>query len=453
MPSLSLQDDLRGCLGPSGVVADPDRSATYRHDEAYLAPSGVPAVVVFPRTTAEVAEVVRLAGRHDVAVVTRGAGTGLAGGANAHDGCIVLVTTRMDKILEIDVADRVARVQPGVLNADLGTAVAKVGLWYPPDPASREISTIGGNVATNAGGLCCVKYGVTRDAVLGLEVVLADGTITRLGRRTVKGVAGYDLVGLFVGSEGTLGVVTEVTVRLRPSRGPVHTMVATFEAAPTAGAAIATITRSTVPAMLELLDRATIAAVERYRPRGLTDVGALVVAQSDLPGERGADELATMAAACEAAGATYVAQTADPAEADQLVSARRDAYPALEAAGLTLLDDVCVPTGRIPTLIEAVEGIAATSGLTIGTFGHAGDGNMHPTIVFARGEEKSARAAFDEIVATALDLGGTITGEHGVGSLKRAWLDRELDDGARRLHRTLRDALDPANRFNPGKVT
>lgn len=449
---MTLVLDLQRALGDRAVVADPDVLASYRHDEASLAPAGEPAAAVLPTTTEEVAEVVRIAQRHGVPIVTRGAGTGLAGGANAVDGCIVLSTRRMDRILELDPRDRIARIQPGVLNGDLEAAASEVGLWYPPDPASRAISTIGGNVATNAGGLCCVKYGVTRDAVLALEVVLADGTVTRIGRRTVKGVAGYDLVGLFVGSEGTLGVITEVTVRLRPARPPVQTLVATFAELADAGAAIAAITRTSVPAMLEVVDRTTLAAVEARRHMGLADVGALLVAQSDLPGPQGEDELAQLAAHCEAARATFVARSDSPEEAELLVAARRDAYPALEAMGRTLLDDVCVPTSRITDLITEVERIAADTGLTIGTFGHAGDGNLHPTVVFGAGEEARAGEAFDAIVAAALALGGTVTGEHGIGALKRRWLERELDPGARRLHADIRTALDPAGRFNPGKL-
>jgi glycolate oxidase len=449
---MSLARDLAAALGADAVVTDPDVLDSYRHDHALLAPSARPAVAVRPASTAEVAEVVRIAAAHDVPIVTRGAGTGLAGGANAVEGCIVLSTGRLDRIVELDVQDRVARVQPGVLNAALEAAAAAVGLWYPPDPASRDISTIGGNVATNAGGLCCVKYGVTRESVLGLEVVLADGTVTRLGRRTVKGVAGYDLVGLFVGSEGTLGIVTEVTVRLRPARPAPRTLVATFDELAAAGEAIAAITRTEVPALLELLDRTTIAAVERRRRMGLADVGALLVAQSDLPGSQADDELARLTEHCETAGASDVAWSSDPADAELLLAARRDAYPALEAMGRTLLDDVCVPTGRIATFVAEVERIAAASGLTIGTFGHAGDGNMHPTIVFSPGQEAAAHEAFDAILSVGLELGGTITGEHGVGSLKRTWLGRELDDGARALHHRIRAALDPDGRFNPGAV-
>lgn len=448
-----LIDDLVASLGPDAVITDPDLLASHRHDEAPVAPAGHPTAAVLPGSTAEVAEVVRLAGVHDVPVVPRGAGTGLAGGANAVDGSIVLLTRRLNRILEVDVADRIARVQPGVVNAELVAAAAEVGLWYPPDPASWESCTIGGNVATNAGGLCCVKYGVTRDAVLGLEVVLADGTVTRLGRRTVKGVAGYDLVGLFVGSEGTLGVVTEVTVRLRPARPAAHTLVATFDSLIAAGAAIAAITATTVPAMLEVVDGTTLRAVEARRPRGLAEVGALLVAQSDLPAHDAAAELDGIAAHCLAAGATDTARTSDPTEAAMLIAARREAYPALEGLGRTLLDDVCVPPSRIVDLVAEVERIATETGLTIGTFGHAGDGNLHPTIVFAPGEEARARAAFDAIMAAALALGGTVSGEHGIGVLKQPWLARELDTGAQRLHTAIRTALDPHGRFNPGRAT
>jgi glycolate oxidase len=418
--------------------------------------AGIPLAAVHPRSTAEVADVVALAARHGVSIVPRGAGSGLAGGANAVDGGVVLSLTAMDAIVAIDTDDLTATVQPGVLNVKLSQAVQKAGLWYPPDPASWEISTIGGNLATNAGGLCCVKYGVTRDAVLGLEVVLADGTVTRVGRTTVKGVAGYDLVGLLVGSEGTLGIITEATLRLRPSPPPSVTLVATFPSLAGAGDAISATVRATSPSLLELLDNTTIRAIERWKRMDLNlDAEALLVAQSDLAGEQGRQEIATIERVCCEAGADLVVTTDDPQESELLLAARRLAYPALEQLGTTLLDDVAVPRSLVTRMVGEVARIAERHGVLIGTFGHAGDGNLHPTIVYDAADAAqvaAAAAAFDDLVAAALELGGTVTGEHGVGLLKRDHLATELGPVALCLHRAVKDAFDPANLLNPGKV-
>jgi glycolate oxidase len=453
---MTFVDDLRAALGDGGVVTDPDILLAYRRDRAGLVPDGTPLAAASPRSTAEVTEVVRLAARHGVPIVPRGAGSGLAGGANAVDGCVVLSLTAMDAIVEIDQDELSATVQPGVLNATLSRAVQDLGLWYPPDPASWEFSTIGGNLATNAGGLCCVKYGVTRDAVLGLEVVLADGTVTRVGRGTVKGVAGYDLVGLLVGSEGTLGVITEATLRLRPAPHPSVTLVASFPSLARAGDAIAAIVRATSPSLLEVLDNTTIRAVERYKRMDLDlDAAALLVGQSDLPGQQGEHEIASIECACEAAGADLIVTTMDPQESELLLAARRLAYPALEQLGTTLLDDVAVPRSAVTRMVGEVAAIAERHGVLIGTFGHAGDGNLHPTIVYDAAEPSQVQAAsdaFDDLVTAALRLGGTVTGEHGVGSLKRDHLATELGAVGLRLHRAVKTAFDPDHLLNPGKV-
>jgi glycolate oxidase len=453
---MNLVDELRAVLGDRGVVVDDEILDSYRRDQAGFVPDGAALAAVFPTSTSQVAEVVRLAGRHRVPVVARGAGSGLAGGANATEGCLQLVLTKMDQILEIDADEQTARVQAGVLNADLSSQAAAHGLWYPPDPASREFSTIGGNLATNAGGLCCVKYGVTRDWVLRLEVVLADGSAVSVGHRTVKGVAGYDLVGLFVGSEGTLGVITEATLRLRREAPPRTTAVASFSRLPDAGDAIAAIMRTTAPAILEILDATTIAAIEQWKRMDLGPAAAaLLIAQSDLPGDLGVEEITAIEHACRDAGAELVVATSDPAEADLLLAARRFAFPALERQGHVLLDDVAVPRGRVTAMLQRTAGIAERHGLTIGTFGHAGDGNLHPTIVYDGQDPRASRraaTAFDEIVATALSLGGTVTGEHGIGLLKREHLGRELGPAGLRLQRAIKDALDPRHLLNPGKV-
>jgi glycolate oxidase len=454
---MSFVDDIRSAIGRDrAVVTDPDILVGYRRDRAGLVSDGAPVAAVLPRCTSEVADVVGIAARHGVPIVPRGAGSGLAGGANAVDGCLVLSLTEMDRIVDIDQDELTARVQPGVLNATLSRAVADVGLWYPPDPASWEFSTIGGNLATNAGGLCCVKYGVTRDAVLGLEVVLADGSVTRVGRSTVKGVAGYDLVGLLVGSEGTLGVITEATLRLRPAPRPAVTLVASFPSLACAGDAIAATVRATSPSLLEVLDNTTIRAVERWKRMDLDlDAAALLLAQSDLAGAPGLQEIATIEHLCHEAGADLVVTTDDPHESELLLAARRLAYPALEQLGTTLLDDVAVPRSAVTRMVGEVATIADRHDLLIGTFGHAGDGNLHPTIVYDATEPAqvgAASAAFDDLVTAALALGGTVTGEHGVGLLKRDHLATELGAVGLRLHLAIKEAFDPGHLLNPGKI-
>ncbi len=454
--SVDLLRELSAVLPPEGLVTDSDVLEAHRRDQAGWAPAGIPRALVRPASTAEVRAVMRLATAHRIPVVARGAGSGLSGGANALDGCIVLSLARMNRVLEIDRRGLYAVVQPGVLNAEVKAAAADQGLWYAPDPASWEFSTIGGNLATNAGGLCCVKYGVTGDAVLGLEAVLADGSVVRTGGRTVKNVAGYELTRLFVGSEGTLGIITEATLRLRPRPPPATTLVASFPTLVAAGTAVTEIVASLRPSLLELMDRTTLRAVESWRPMGLdVEAAALLLARSDAGGEQGAEECARMASLCEAAGGTVIAHTTDEAEGELLLGARRLAYPALERQGATLLDDVGVPLSRLAELLAAVEHIAERHGVLIGTFGHAGDGNMHPTLVFDREDEDAvarARAAFDEILHEVLALGGTITGEHGVGLLKRSFLAGQIGPEALRLHRAIKDAFDPLGILNPGKM-
>ncbi|MFI7428276.1 FAD-binding oxidoreductase [Micromonospora sp. NPDC049836] len=465
MAAHPLLDDLRAALGAAAVLTDPDLLRTHQRDEADLCDAGMPLAVVRPRTTGEVAAVVRAAGRHGVPLVPQGARTGLAGAANAVDGAVLVSTVAMDRILEIDPVSRIAVVQPGVVNAALAGAVRKHDLWYPPDPGSWESSTIGGNVATNAGGMCCVKYGVTTEYVLGLEVVLASGEVLRTGRRTAKGVAGYDLTRLFVGSEGTLGVITEVTLALRPAPEEALTLVAVFPTTAAAGTAVAGIAeRGLTPSLLELLDRTHLRAIEAYRPMGLrTDAQALLLAAVDT-GARAATDLARLAEVCAAAGADEVYAATDAAEAAALLQARRLAHPAMErfaadafpgGNGGLVIDDVAVPRGALAALLDGVARIAEECAVPIGVVGHAGDGNMHPNIVVDRADPASVargRRAFDEIMRLGLELGGTCTGEHGVGLLKRDWLAREIGPVGVRVHQAIRAALDPAGLFNPGKV-
>ncbi len=437
------------------LTTDPEILESYRRDQAPagVVPAGAPAALARPRSTLEVVEAVRYANERGLPVVPRGAGSGLSGGANAIEGCLVVSLERMIDIRTLDARGMTATVEAGVVNGDLRRAAADEGLLYAPDPASFEFSTIGGNVATNAGGLCCVKYGVTRDSLLAVELVLADGSVMELGRRTRKGVVGYDLAALVCGSEGTLGIITSATVELIPLPPPAHSLAASFSDLEAAGAAIGAVRRQWRPSLLELMDRTTIAAVERMTPMDLDpDAESMVFAQSDAGGAA-ADEIAAIARVCEEAGATIVVTTDDPAEGRLILGARRLAYPALERLGATLLDDVAVPLPAIPVLLRGIHEIADRFDVLIGTFGHAGDGNMHPTIVYEATDPDSvsrALAAFDAILTLARDLGGTVTGEHGVGALKLDAARAELG-GALSLHHEIKRVFDPANRMNPGK--
>ena len=455
----TLPAELVAVLPPRHVLTDPDTVAPYLHDQAEWAPYGRALAVVRPETTAEVAAIVRACAQHRIPVVTRGAGTGLSGGANAVDGCVVLSTERMRDIVEINAAERLAVVQPGVVNDDLRTAAAKEGLWYPPDPASAPWSTIGGNVATNAGGLCCVKYGVTRDYVLALEVVTASGEVVRLGRRTAKGVVGYDLAGLIVGSEGTLGVVTEVTVKLRPARTTApRTVVGFFDTLTAAGDAVSRVTAAGLqPAIFELVDQVCLRAVNAWKRADLPeDSAALLLAQTDLPEPAGLIEAEAILAEFTAAGASDAVLSTDEVEADALFSARRLAYPALEQLGQAMLtEDVCLPRGNLAAMLARIGDISARHDTVIATVAHAGDGNLHPLILTPHGDEAAkarAQRAFDAIVDAALELGGTVTGEHGVGLLKRDGAARELGPEVVAMHRAVKAALDPHGILNPGKV-
>ena len=442
-------------LADGDIVVDSDIIESYRFDRSTGTEAGQPFAIAFPRTTEQVAAIMAAAHSNRVPVVPRGAGSGLTGGSNAIDGSLILCLERMRQVRNVDLANGYVETEPGILNTELREHVAKHGLWYAPDPASKDFCSIGGNVNTNAGGLCCVKYGVTRDAVLGLEVVLADGRVSRFGRRTVKGVAGYDLAGLMVGSEGTLGIVTMARLRLRPLPPPAVTVVALFDDVGAAGRAVEQIMATSTPSMLELLDRTTMQAVEEWRPSGLpVEAGALLLAQSDLAGSGADNEAEAILAACLAAGAMEGYRSEDPEQAEMLLGARRMAIQALEAKGDWLLDDVAIPRSALAAAVSEIEEVAARHDVLIGTFGHAGDGNLHPTIVTPRGDADAAArglAAFDDILSVALRHGGTITGEHGVGLLKRQALAEELDEPARDLHPRIKEAFDPRGILNPGK--
>lgn len=447
---------LRAALPADAVLTDPDVTASYSHDMASFCPAGSPAAVVLPRTVEQVRHVLRTAHELRVPVVPQGARTGLSGAANAVDGCVVLSLLRMDRILEIDPVNRYAVVEPGVVNVDVSKAAAAHGLAYPPDPSSWEQCTIGGNIGTGSGGLCCVKYGVTAEYVLGLDVVLADGRLLRTGRRTAKGVAGYDLTRLFVGAEGTLGVVVRAVLALRPAPPPQLVLAAEFPSATAAGEAVCRVMAGGhTPSLLELMDRTTLRAVNAMTRMGLPEsTEALLLAAFDTADP--AADLAAVGELCREAGAVEVVPAEDAAESELLLAGRRAALSALEAVkGTTMIDDVCVPRSRLAELLDGVAAIAARHDLTIGVCAHAGDGNTHPTVCFDAGdadEARRARASFDEIMELGLRLGGTITGEHGVGVLKREWAARELGPVSLELQREIKRAFDPHGILNPGTV-
>ena len=448
-------DDLRARLGGASVVTDPDVLQGYRQDWAKAPDPGMPLAVERARPTEDVQEDIRWASEHGVPVGPRGAGSGLSGGATAVESGIVLSTELMRDVV-VDPVTRTATVQPGLLNAEVKRAVAEHGLWYPPDPSSYEICSIGGNIATNAGGLCCVKYGVTTDYVLGLTVVLADGTAVRLGGARLKDTAGLSLTKLFVGSEGTLGIVTEIILRLLPEQPPRSTVVGIFPDVVACSEAVLAITRRIRPAMLEFMDTVSIRAVEADLRMGLdTTAGAMLLAQSDLTGADRQAETEFMAEAFRAHGATEVVATDDPDEGEQFTVARRAAFTSLGKIGSLLLEDVGVPLPALPRLVAGIEEISARLDVPIALVAHAGDGNTHPIIVLSDDDpDLAARAqqAFGEVMDLAISMGGTITGEHGVGRLKAPWLPAQLGQDVMALSRRIKDAIDPQGILNPGAM-
>ncbi|CAN5171914.1 FAD-linked oxidase C-terminal domain-containing protein [soil metagenome] len=444
---------LRDALGDA-VSTDAAALESTRADKSGHRSAGAPLAVVTARTIADVQTTMRIATETGTPVVTRGSGTGLAGGAIAATGELVLSTLAMNRILEVSTDDELAVIEPGIINGDLNAVLATQGLWFAPDPASKAISTVGGNIATNAGGLLCAKYGVTREAVLGLKVVLADGRLLTLGHRTVKGVTGLDLTALMIGSEGTLGVIVEATVKLRrlPLDG-IATIAAYFSTVEAAARAASVITSSGIrPAIMELLDHQAVAAISAHLGLATRDAAHLLV-NFDGPG-----------AAREADAALQVIRSldgdaelvTDPVESERLFQVRRSFHPSLEALGTVLIEDVCVPRSALPAMFDALAQIEKRYEIQIPTVAHAGDGNLHPNFVFeldADGQvpERVWQAA-DAMFLAALRLGGTLTGEHGVGILKKRWLGDELGDDQLELQRQIKAVFDPHGILNPGKV-
>ena len=441
------------------VRTDPVALTAARADRSGQVAPAPPLAVVEATEIAHVQATMRFAGAHRIPVVPRGAGTGLAGGAIAGAGELVLSTARMDRILEVSVDDELAVVEAGVLNGALNDQLAARGLWYAPDPASRAISTIGGNIATNAGGLLCAKYGVTREAVLGMKVVLADGRLVQLGHRTVKGVTGYDLTALMIGSEGTLGIVVEATLRLRPlPRGVVATLSASFPDVDQAARAASVIVSAGIkPAIMELLDARALDGIGAYLGIDLGGAGAQLMIRTDGPAAEA--EAADIAAVVRSLGGT-VELTLDPEEGERLFEIRRSFHPAMTTRGTVLIEDVSVPRSALPAMFAAIQRIEATYGISIPTVAHAGDGNLHPNFVFDADTTADGHldvpehvwAAADELFLDCLRLGGTLTGEHGVGLLKRRWLRDELGDDSYGLQRSIKQLFDPQGILNPGKI-
>ena len=457
MIAASVRERLRELVGEGRVLTSPVDLETYGYDGTALLRQR-PDAVVFVRSTEEVSALLRLANEVRFPVVPRGSGTGLSGGSIPVAGSVVMVTLQQDRILEIDEGNLTARVEPGVITSRLHEAVEAQGLFYPPDPGSMRVCTLGGNVAENAGGLRGLKYGVTRDYVLGLEIVLPTGEILRTGGKSVKDVAGYRLKDLFIGSEGTLGVFTEILLKLVPRPAATRTLLAVYDCFLDAARSVSEIIAAKIiPCTLEFVDQTTLRCVEEYARVGLpVDAAAVLLVEVDGHPAVVAEEAEAVTSVCRREGARSVRLAADAQEAMQLATARRTAFSALaRVSPTTILEDATVPRSEVAPMLEFIQQTAARHGLRIGTFGHAGDGNLHPT--FLTDERDSAQLdrvhrAFDEIFTRALELGGTITGEHGIGLAKRDFLPHAAGEVGMEVTRKVKAALDPNGILNPGKV-
>jgi glycolate oxidase len=452
----SIIKEITGIVGPEQVLAREEDRWLYSYDATDL--THLPDLVVFPGSAAEIAAIVKLANRRRFPVVPRGAGTGRAGGSVPTQGGVVLVMTRLNRILEINPEDMLAVVEPGVVTGVLKRAVAERGLYYPPDPGSADYCTLGGNVAAGAGGSMAVQYGVTRDYVLGLEVVLPTGEIIEAGARTMKSVVGYDLTRLFLGSEGTLGVITRIVLRLAPQPAARLSLAAGFSSMEAALSAVGQVLRSGLaPAAVEFMDRATLACIREMLPFTLPpQVRALLLFTVDGHPRDVADRVKRLHQMCKKAGADPLLPAKDEAEAERLWAARRAISPAtFKVRPHKVSEDVAVPLGAIPSLVAGVEEIARRQSLPIICFGHAGDGNIHVNIMFDQGrprERQAAHAATEDLFALVRTLRGTLSGEHGVGVAKAPYLGLEISEAALALQRRLKQAFDPENIMNPGKI-
>ena len=455
-PSESFFQSLTVILGVDRILTKDEDLIPYSFDGT-AALKHKPACVAFPESTEEVAACVKLAAEHFVPIVTRGSGTGLSGGSVPLDECLVLCLVKLDRIIELDGKNLTIHAQCGVITKEIDDAAAKLGLFYPPDPGSMKISTIGGNVAENSGGLRGLKYGVTRDYVMGMTVVLADGSIAKLGNKCVKDVAGYSLKDLFIGSEGTLGIITEVLLKLLPRPASRRTMLAMYDSMEAAAETVsAIIAARIIPCTLEFLDRMTLRCVEDYAKIGLPDVEALLLMETDGHPSAVEDEAARMLDIAKQNGAREVKMAADEAESARLASARRNAFSALaRVKPTTILEDVTVPRSELAKMVKFINDTATKHRLLIGTFGHMGDGNLHPTFLTNEKDHEEMHRielALQEIVQETILLGGTVTGEHGVGLAKKAFLKQQFGEASYALLHLIKKALDPNALLNPGKI-
>jgi glycolate oxidase len=458
MISTSVISQLSDIVGPDYIFTEAEDMMTYSYDAAVL-DSQMPAAAVMPGKTEEIGRIVKLCHENQIPLTVRGAGTNLSGGTIPSGMGLVLLTGRLNKIIEINEADMYAVVQPGVVTAKLAAAVEAKGLFYPPDPGSQAVSTLGGNVAENAGGLRGLKYGVTKDYVMGMRFFDAQGNYVKSGSRTVKCATGYNITGLMVGSEGTLGVLDEITLKLIPAPAARHSLVAVYDTIDQASETVAAIIAARiVPATLEILDNFTIRAVEDFSKAGLpVDAAALLLIEVDGHPAVVSEEGEKVESLCKKMGASSVNVAATDEERDKIWAARRSALSALAKLKPTLvLEDATVPRSKIPEMVKSLQEIAAKYKIDIGTFGHAGDGNLHPTILTdKRNKEEWHRveAAIEEIFDKALGFGGTLSGEHGTGIAKAPFLEKEAGYSSILFSRQLRKALDPNNILNPGKIT
>jgi glycolate oxidase len=444
---------LRNIVGPANLFTGPEELVVYSYDATRAA--SLPGAVARPFSAEEVSRIVTLANQERFPVVPRGAGTGMSGGSVPVQGGVVLSFERMDRILELDEQDRIAVVQPGVITGDLQREAESRGLFYPPDPASAPFCTIGGNVAECAGGLRAVKYGVTRDYVLGLEVVLPTGEIIRTGARTLKSVAGYDLTRLIIGSEGTLGIVTEITVRLLPLPESVHTLAAWFPDAGTAASVLSGMAaRRILPRAFELVDGASLRAVARYLKSDIpSGADAMLLIETDGPEAAAGQEIKAIEDICRQTGATVVVRARNKQEQDRLWTMRKSISPALNALKPKKInEDIVVPVSRIPGLLREIGAIAARYGVLIACFGHAGDGNIHVNVMLEESERPRAEAAVKEVLTAVVRMRGSISGEHGIGISKAAYLPMEAGPAALAVMKRIKQALDPNGILNPGKI-
>ncbi|ATW27487.1 FAD-binding oxidoreductase [Candidatus Formimonas warabiya] len=450
---------IRKIVGMDYVFTEKEDLFCYTYDGSFvLDRPKLPGVVVMPGNTEETSRIMKLAHTYGIPVVPRGAGSNLSGGSLSEQACIVMQMTRMNRILNMDRRNMTAVVESGVITGTFQEEVAKMGLFYPPDPSSLAFSTMGGNVAECAGGPRGVKYGVTRDYVLGLEVVLADGSVIKTGSATMKCVAGYDLTKLFTGSEGTLGVVTQITVKLLPMPQARQTVLASFSNLDqTAETVVEILSRGIIPSALELMDQVYIQNIESFMPSGLPlDAEAVLLIEVDGPKSSLDEQISEIAKICRNQGAMHIRCASSQEEREKLWAARRGAYGAIARNYPTIIsEDVTVPRDKIPEAVRRVRKIAETFQLTIAIIAHAGDGNFHASILT---DEKNStemariQQALPELFKAALELGGTITGEHGVGLTKAPYLPWETGAGGMHVMKAIKDALDPKNILNPGKM-